>query len=135
MMLGGFQKMMEDMQQGIRDYTQDGHCSSCGNCCSNFLPLSVEECFRIRKYVQKKHIKECVNRPPTAKPVLDYTCPFRDNVKKICTIYAIRPLICKDWQCDKARKGIQANEKFASGDYAVIDMRATFFPDSGIAKS
>jgi hypothetical protein len=131
MSIGTLDQLMADMKKGVYDYTQDGHCSSCGQCCSNTLPMSKKEAVRIREYVQRKHIKECVNRPPTMEPVKDWTCPFRDNVKRICTIYEVRPAICRDLQCDKPRKDIEANKKMYHGKYAVVFMRETFFPKEG----
>lgn len=130
-MIGTLEKVMDDMRRGVTDYTKDGECSGCGQCCSNFLPLSLKECFRIRNYVQRKHIAEYVHRPPTAAPVQDFTCPFRDDGKKICTIYDIRPEICRDFQCDKPRKQIAANKRLISQTREIIDMRATFFPKGG----
>ena len=57
-MIGTLEKVMDDMRNGVTDYTKDGECSGCGQCCSNYLPLSVKECFRIREYVRRKHIAE-----------------------------------------------------------------------------
>lgn len=127
-MIGYLEEILADMKAGVYDFTQDGKCSSCGNCCSNLLPLSIKECKRIRDYVQRKHIRECINRPPTAAPVQDMTCPFRDNARKICTIYEIRPAICRDFQCDKPRKDIQASKELFHQRYGIVDMRGTFFP-------
>lgn len=130
-MIGTLEKVMEDMRNGVTDYTKDGECSGCGQCCSNYLPLSIKECFRIREYVRRKHIAECVNRPPTADPVQDWTCPFRDSVRGICTIYEIRPAICRDFRCDKTRKDIQASKELFHQVREIVDMRATFFPKEG----
>lgn len=128
MKAGTLEQTIADMKRGIYDYTQDGQCSSCGNCCSDLLPISVKEFARIRDYVQRKHIKECINRPPTAEPIgNDFTCPFRDNMRRICTIYEVRPAICRDFQCDKPRQQIEANKKMYHGRYAVVHMRETFF--------
>lgn len=127
-MIGLFEDVIAEMKAGVYDFTQDGKCTSCGNCCSNLLPLSVKECKRILDYVQRRHIQECINCPPTSAPVLDMTCPFRDSLNKVCTIYEIRPAICRDFQCDKPRKNIQASKKLFQERYGVVDMRATFFP-------
>ena len=127
-MIGTLEKCMQDMQNGVYDYTRDGECSSCGNCCSRILPVSGKEVRRISEYIRKHHIKECVNRPPTSVPVQDWTCPFRDNMKRICTIYEVRPAICRDFRCDKPRKQIDADKRMYHGKYNVVDMREEFFP-------
>lgn len=131
MSIGTIEQVLANMGNGVYDYTQDGKCSSCGACCSNMLPVSVKECIRIRDYVQRKHIQECVNRPPTVEPVQDWTCPFRDNMRRVCTIYDVRPAICRDFRCDKPRKQIEADRKMYHEKYMVVDMRETFFPKGG----
>lgn len=131
MSIGTIDQILTEMGKGIYDYTQDGKCSSCGSCCSNLLPLSQKEFVRIRDYVQRKHIQECVNRPPTMAPVQDWTCPFRDNMRKVCTIYEVRPAICRDFQCDKPKKQIEADREMYNGRYVPVNMRETFFPKGG----
>ena len=127
-MIGTLEQVMADMRNGVYDYTKDGECSRCGNCCSDLLPISAKEVRQIREYVRRHHIQECVNRPPTAGPVQDWTCPFRDNMKKICTVYEVRPAICRDFRCDKPRKQIEADKRMYHGRYDVVNMRETFFP-------
>jgi len=128
MNIGTLQQVAEDMKKGVMDFTKDGECSQCGQCCSNLLPLTVGECKRIREYVRRKHIRECVNIPPTVVPVKDFTCPFRDNAKKICTIYEIRPAICQEFRCDKPKKEIEASRAMCKRQHIIVDMRETFFP-------
>lgn len=128
MSIGTLDQALADMKNGIYDYTQDGKCSSCGSCCSNMLPISAKEFVRIRDYVQRKHVQECVNRPPTVEPVQDWTCPFRDNMRRICTIYEVRPGICRDFRCDKPGKQIEADKRMYHARHAVVNMRETFFP-------
>lgn len=128
MSISTFEQVIRDMKSGAFDFTKDGECSGCGQCCSNILPISATDAKRILKYVRRKHIKECVHQPPTAQPYEDYTCPFRDDEKKICTIYEVRPAICKDFRCDKPKKGILADRDLLHERFAVVDMRETFFP-------
>lgn len=94
----------------IIDYTDDGKCSNCGSCCSDLLPLSDDEIKRIGRYVQGHRIKEQVRRYPTADPMIDFTCPFRNNDERRCEIYQVRPAICRDFQCDKPREEILADK-------------------------
>ena len=105
-MVGTLDQMIADMKAGVFDYTKDGKCSDCGQCCADFLPMSDAEVETIRRYIRKHNIKEQVHRPPTTAPVLDTTCPFRNNEKRRCEIYPVRPMICKDFRCDKPSKEI-----------------------------
>lgn len=47
---------MDNIQ--ITDFTFNGKCSNCGQCCSNLLPLSDSEVKRIKQYIKKHNIKE-----------------------------------------------------------------------------
>lgn len=37
-MIGTLQQAYEDMESGVYDFTKDGKCSGCGQCCMNYLP-------------------------------------------------------------------------------------------------
>ena len=100
-MIGTLQIMIDDMRRGVYDFTSDGKCSQCGQCCGDILPLSQKEIDQIRRYIRKHNIAEEVHRPPTVNPVNDYTCPFRNEMLKKCNIYEIRPMICRDFICNK----------------------------------
>jgi len=124
---GFIQDVMKDMEAGIYDYTMDGKCSNCGECCANFLPVSKKEVKEIKKYIEKHGIKEQKRFWPFSGPTLDLTCPFRSNSERKCLIYEVRPAICRDFQCDKPRKKIFADKEMYHGKYAVVDMRQEFF--------
>ena len=126
--LGSLETMIEDMEHGVYDFTVDGECSGCGNCCSNILPVSSREIRVIEKYIRKKHIKAQVRWAPTAVPTVDMICPFRDEKNSRCTIYEVRPAICREFRCDKPRKHIEFNREKYDERFGVIDVRATFFP-------
>lgn len=121
----------KEMRGGVLNFTDDGKCSNCGQCCSDFLPISDEEIKRIKRYVQRKGIKEHRLNYPTAAPAEDYTCPFRNNVKRVCEIYEVRPAICRDFKCDKPEKEIWANKRMYHGMYRVVRMRNEFFGKKG----
>lgn len=121
------QKTASEMESGIYDFTENGKCSGCGSCCSNYIPISSKEIKAIKRYVKKHCIKEQIHRYPTAEPVMDFTCPFRSDSEKKCLIYEVRPAICRDFQCDKPRKQIKANKDMYHGRYTVCDMREEFF--------
>ncbi len=97
-MIGTLQQIYEDMEHGVYDFTKDEKCSSCGACCSNYLPLSSGEIKEIKRYIKKHHIKEQKHMiAPTVAPVFDMNCPFLDMSKEKdkCTIYDVRPKICR----------------------------------------
>ena len=126
-LLGSLDGMVSVMESGVWDYTKDGECSGCGNCCGRILPISSKEIKRIKRYVEKHGIKEQIRQYPTSTPIVDMQCPFRDEIGKRCTIYPVRPAICQDFRCDKPRKKIQANRAMYDGKYNPVDMRAVFY--------
>lgn len=126
-MLGALQQMIEDMERGVYDFTQDGECSSCGQRCSRFLPVSAKEVKVIKRYIQKHHIKEQKHFIPVSGPTDDWTCPFRSEKERKCMIYEVRPAICRDFRCDKPAKKIKAKKDMYHGKYQVVDMRKDFF--------
>lgn len=128
MNVGSLTEVLEEMRKGVYDFTVNGKCSGCGCCCSDLLPLSATEVKKIHAYIRSHHIRECVNIPPTNEPVRDLTCPFRDNAKRKCTIYPIRPAICRDFQCDKQRKQIEADRQMYHEKCFVVNMREEFYP-------
>lgn len=108
----------------FKDFTDDGVCSRCGECCGNLLPLEPEEIVKIKKYVKDHHIKPFVRNFPTADTSLDMMCPFRDDIKKICTIYHVRPKICRAYICT----GDIDNSKLPTkAGWQPTNMRETFF--------
>lgn len=127
MVLGTVEKMAEDLQKGVLDFTKDGQCSQCGECCSDFLPLSDMEIAQIHAYVKRHGITEHRNCPPTVIPTVDYTCPFRNNAEKKCEIYPVRPAICRDFRCDKPGKNIPAKRQMYGKKMTIIRMRNEFF--------
>lgn len=128
-MITTIKQTINDMERGVFDYTQDGRCSGCGQCCSNFLPLSDREIEEIRKYIKKHHIAEQKHFVPTAKPTMDWTCPFlRDEEpKEKCAIYPIRPKICRVFQCNQPPSKIKENKELFWKTHKACDMRETFF--------
>lgn len=108
----------------VTDFTINGKCSQCGQCCSNLLPLSKSEINRIKAYVKKHGIKE---QRHNATMLTDMTCPFRDEKNKKCLIYEIRPEICRVFQCNQERDTIVANKMRMHGVNNVVLMRNEFF--------
>lgn len=88
----------------ISNFTCEGKCSGCGNCCTDFLPMSHKEVKKIKGYL-KEHpeIKEQVYETEEG---LHLTCAFRDNENKKCLIYPVRPLICRTFLCSKKESSL-----------------------------
>ncbi len=108
----------------VKDCTCDGKCSNCGECCSNFLPLSRKEVKRIKAYIKKHHIKE---QRHNALMGVDMTCPFRDETNKKCLIYEVRPGICRTFTCNQSHDVMVRNKiRFHSTNIPVA-MRYEFF--------
>lgn len=97
---------------------KDGKCSNCGNCCGNFLPLTETEINIIRIHIKAHQITK-MNKNPLK-------CPFRDEENKKCTIYEVRPFICKMWRCDGQMTPKQ-NKQLLKKRRMPVNMRALFF--------
>ena len=130
MAVGSLEKIISEMKDGVYDFTKDGECSRCGNCCSDFLPVSDKEIEKIKKYIIKNKIIEQKHLPPTAEPLMYFTCPFFNSNYKKCVIYSVRPAICQDFQCDKPRKEIELNKELFHDKYCAVSMRETFFKEA-----
>lgn len=115
-----------DMEDNIFNFTVDGKCCGCGNCCSNMLPMSQKEIDAIHKYIKKYSIKACKHLILAARQPYDMVCPFRDNDNKVCTIYPVRPEICKQFVCDNERR-VKHNRKLLGQTRTVVLVREEFF--------
>lgn len=119
-------QIIDDMQGGIRDFSQHGACSNCGSCCGNILPVSKNEIKKIRKYITKHNIAEQPHAISIAAQLYDMVCPFRNEDEKKCMIYPVRPSICREFFCggDPAHN---AEVKAEHAKYPTVDMRSVFF--------
>lgn len=133
-MIGTLEDIRRDMEHGVYDFTKDGKCSGCGQCCSNMLPMSEKEAEDIRRYIKKHNIKEQKHSYPAPlahPPEMDLTCPFLDESKEKdkCLIYEKRPEICRVFICNQppseAQKKINLEEFWARRKPALV--RETFF--------
>lgn len=117
------------MQQtiNITNYTCNGKCSCCGQCCGDLLHLSKREINLIDNYL-KKHKVEAT--PQNIMFDYDNTCPFRDNKNKICKIYEVRPDICRIFKCDKSPNEALKNRELTNEGKPLRSMRNLFFNDN-----
>ena len=56
----------------------------------------------------------------------DFTCPFL-NLNKRCTIYEVRPLICKLFKCNRKAPPYKHMKLFEKEEMQLKDVRAVFF--------
>lgn len=106
----------------LTDKTYNGHCSSCGECCSRFIPVSKKERKEILRYCKKENIVLSLSGVPLKlEHAQYYICPFRNIGTQNCAIYPVRPNICKSFICNQPEKSIRNKEMYLKR-YEVIDM-------------
>ena len=94
-------KTFDEVNRSATDFTVNGKCSNCGECCSAVLPISNRKLKRIKEYVRKHNIKPHLNVMINAD--IDITCPFRNEKEKKCDIYEVRPWVCQKFICSNAK--------------------------------
>lgn len=122
---GTFYDMLRDFET-VTNNTISGKCSNCGECCSDFLPISDQDIKRIHRYIKANNVKE-KHANIVVQSGIDFTCPFRDNINKVCTIYDVRPSICREFKCDYTVEKISSKKDFFNHKYAIVSMRQEFF--------
>lgn len=127
MAVGSFKEMIENNERGETNFTLSGECSNCGQCCSNFIPLLESEIKKIKGYINEHKIKAQVRAYPTVNAMLDLMCPFRDEISKRCTIYEVRPKICRVYKCNKTRMEVATEMIQYHGKLHRVNMRETFY--------
>ena len=91
------------------NYCTNGNCSNCGQCCTEFLPLTTDEVRLIKTYVKEKHIKPKFQI--FSSTGFNTKCPFRDEENKKCLIYTVRPKICRLFKCNQTEKVIETHKR------------------------
>lgn len=89
---------MIEIEDKITDNTCNGNCSKCGQCCGNFIPVTKQEVYIIKKYVKKHNIKQ--EKRVFGKNV-NLRCPFFNKKEHKCNIYEVRPFVCQDFICSR----------------------------------
>ena len=123
--MSSFEEFLRDMKHGVYNFTDNGKCTCCGNCCTALLPVTKEELKIIKRYIKRKHIKPVVH---SGKVDIDLTCPFRNDVEKKCNVYEVRPAICRDFKCDKPQKMINGTKEKYNYDnrFHTVNIREVF---------
>ena len=98
----------KDFGENARDYTCNGKCSNCGNCCIPWLPITKKEYKKIKDYIEQHNIK-----PVPLKEGNNYymDCCFHDRENKRCTIYEVRPEVCKNFICSASFEKVDKDRK------------------------
>ena len=84
-------------------------CVNCGECCGP-VPVTGDDVARIKKYMRENSLPRKVAKQQ--HPRLE--CIFRDNEGKRCSIYPVRPMICRLF-------GVAAGLNCPKGNSAEID--------------
>ena len=129
MKIGNVEEMLSDFSNGLYDFTKNDKCSGCGACCSDLLPITNKEINQIHRYIKKHNIKRQSHGVfALAKPGYDMVCPFMDDSKRNhkCTIYEVRPMICRDFIC---KKGNMPSPELVRADINIVSMTKTFFKE------
>lgn len=126
---GTFEKMRDDFRNGVYDLTDNGKCTQCGECCSNFLPVSKREIEEIKRYIKKRKVKERKHFLPLVNPQIDATCPFLriDRKTERCNIYSVRPAICRWFKCDEPSGALKHTEEILKEPRFLVSMREVFY--------
>lgn len=119
---------MENSTINIKNHTDHGICSNCGECCSDWLPLSSKDIRRIQEYL-KSHKVERHNKP-NCFIQYNFTCPFRNNKEKKCDIYEVRPGICRVFKCDVPLEQAALTRDMIEEKHPARSMTNIFFGDS-----
>ena len=124
-MIGNLDSMSKSK---ITDFTVDGKCSHCGQCCGNFLMLSEAEIAKIHRYMTAHKLKEHKHLYPTSMPVSDMTCPFLDDSKEKnkCDLQDVKPAICRAFICSDT-DGANKHKELYKQIRREVNMRVEFF--------
>lgn len=125
---GTLSEMMNDYES-VTNYCKDGKCSECGSCCSRYLAMNQKEINTIRAYIKRHNIQQQKHAIFVHKdPLFDATCPFLDDTKPNhkCLIYEVRPLICREFRCDKWQE-IYTNSILYKSNLHPVDVTEVFF--------
>lgn len=92
----------------IEDYEENGRCSNCGRCCTDFLCMTRDEARRIARYLME-HPDTKAFQAVSEGGKLMASCPFRDPLAKRCSVYPARPSICRTFRCGMGDEVAKAN--------------------------
>lgn len=97
-------------------------CKRCGNCCSNYLPLSKKEIADLKEIVKQRKLKPISSVFGIG---FEAACPFLNG--NICTIYEDRPEICRSFTCEKFKNKDYSDKKLFKEKRILVDLRKEIF--------
>lgn len=104
----------------MTNLTKNGVCSRCGQCCSNFIPLTQDEKIHLQKICKETDVEVQIKTLEDGRVFM--LCPFLichpETNTTSCSIYNDRPSICKIFKCDKKIKLSREQSK----GYVITDM-------------
>lgn len=97
------------MSNKVKDFTCNGKCSNCGNCCIPWVPITDYEYTVIKNYIKEHDIKPQPIQISHNDIYLD--CCFHDRVNKKCMIYKVRPEVCSNFICSSSKEKINKDRE------------------------
>lgn len=92
-----------------KNFTCNGKCSRCGECCTPLIPITLKEYKTIKKYIKKHDIKPS----NTLRGDNFYVkCCFYDFEEKKCKINEVKPEVCKNFMCNSSKEKIEKDIKY-----------------------
>jgi len=86
-------------------------CRNCGSCCGP-VPVTVSDIILIKSYLADRDVEIFTG------DVLD--CPFRNEAKKRCEIYPVRPTVCRLMGVCKGLECKYGNSAFIDGYQYIV---------------
>lgn len=91
------------MEPQTINFTNNGICSSCGQCCGSLLPVTDEEMRILKEYIDRRGIQPSL---PEQDTFISLQCPLLQPASDVqpkarCKVYDVRPAICRAFKCDQ----------------------------------
>lgn len=118
-------QLLDQQINNLNIYSCNGICSKCGNCCTNFLPVTKKEVSKIKKYVKENNIQP-ENRKLGNSIIMQ--CPFLNQTTKECNIYEARPFVCRNFLCSHKDWQKRRDLYMKRADFNGIDRKGMITP-------
>ena len=94
--------------QKLYKFLPETKCDNCGKCCnlteeekqddySVMIPLYLIEYLNLLQYIMKYYTTEKINECLSLREFQLEKCPFRDWENGFCSVYEVRPFICRSY--------------------------------------
>lgn len=120
----------------MTDFTENGECSNCGECCNDTPCVTKSEVRKIARWL-KSHPRP-LHRQPMVVLAVRAKCPFRNEAERKCEIYPVRPLVCRTFKCDMGNKGAAKNLKrllYRKDASCMVSLSWIFLGDDRVSKA